>query len=227
MTIPLPEPIFWDPATATGDYAVVEQKAGLFLLRPRQGGSSPGCSRMAQDWPSVSVRIDPRRRCRAQRSFLRPRDGRFGPASLIPATPTIEDLDRDGSAELICVTREGWVWVIGQDALPPAGWPVQLGVGCLAAPALADLDGDGLLEILVGDELGRLHVFRRDGTYLRGWPAKFPGRGELPTIYGAVTVADIDRDGLNDVVVTQARPGLRIQGGTVGSAGLARVHHAF
>ena len=34
MTIPLPEPLVWDLVRATGDYAIVEQEAGLFLLRP-------------------------------------------------------------------------------------------------------------------------------------------------------------------------------------------------
>jgi hypothetical protein len=204
MTIPLPEPLFWDPINSTGDYAVVEQKAGLYLLRPGTGrviaklvtrsldASQPlGANRSEQRPPGPEV-------------LPSPPGWPFQTSDAIPATPLVDDLDRDGSADLVCVTREGWVWVVGADALPPAGWPVRLGVGCQAAPGLADLDGDGLPEILVADLQGSVHALRRDGTYVRGWPARIPGRAGMPAIYGAVVAADLDRDGTIEVIVTQA-----------------------
>jgi hypothetical protein len=204
MTIPLPEPLFWDPISSTGDYAVVEQKAGLFLLRPATGRV---IARLVSQGAEASQPLGENRSDRKETGItLLPSlaGWPFQTGDAIPATPIVGDLDRDGSCEVICVTREGWVWVIGADALPPAGWPIRLGVGCQAAPALADVDGDGLPEIVVGDLLGRVHVLRRDGTYVRGWPVRIPGRADMPAIYGGVTAADLDRDGSPEVIVTQA-----------------------
>ena len=204
MTIPLPDPVFWDPVNAKGDYAVVEQEGGLFLLHPttgrivarlqspRSAGAQPlGLNPTRSETPS-------------SRPLTSPAGWPFRPGGEVSTTPVVDDLDHDGVPEVIFVTRDGWVWVLGPDALPLAGWPVALGVDCHAGAALADLDLDGLPEILVGDAAGRVHVFRRDGTYLKGWPAKIPGDRELPGIYGALAAADLDRDGLIEIVATQA-----------------------
>ena len=159
MTIPLPEPLFWDPVRATGDYAIVDQDAGLFLLRPATGRViahlSPFWTGGAQPLATGNQTIPAERR-----TLSSPAGWPFRPGDEITTTPVVSDLDGDGAAEVVFATRSGWLWVLGRDGLPPAGWPVALGADCHCRPALADLDRDGRPEILVGDAAGQVHALR-------------------------------------------------------------------
>lgn len=206
MTIPLPDPLFWDPVTASGDYAVVEQQEGLFLIRPATGRI---IARLhpPDEREAMPLGTNPGARSKEQPQsgggFTMPDGWPFRPGDEVPSTPVIGDLDGDGTMEIAFVTGSGWVWVVSANGLPPAGWPVYLGVSCMAGIALADLNGDGHPEIIAGDGAGRVHAFLRDGSYLPGWPAQVPGSREIPGIYGAVAAADMDGDGRIEVVVTQ------------------------
>jgi len=208
MTIPLPDPLFWDPVTASGDYAVVDQQHGLYLLRPATGRI---IARLhpPDDAGATSLGMNPPRgrdgdRAAGGQAVSSPDGWPFRPGDEVPCTPVIGDVDGDRIAEVVFATRQGWIWVVSADGLPPAGWPVYLGVPCYAGAALADINGDGLPEILVGDASGRVHAFLRDGSYVPGWPTRIPGECEMLAIYGAVAAADIDRDGRIEVAVTQA-----------------------
>ncbi len=205
MTIPLPDPLFWDPVSATGDYAVVDQQRGLFLIRPKTGRIiarlHPPSEKEAMALGEAGKR-DPYP-VSGTTELSSPDGWPFRPGDEVPCTPAVGDLDGDGQMETVFATRGGWVWVVSSNGLPPAGWPVHLGVPCYAGVALADLNGDGLPEIIAGDASGRVHVFERDGSYLDGWPSKIPGNCQMPGIYGAVAAADIDHDGMIEIVVTQ------------------------
>jgi outer membrane protein assembly factor BamB/tRNA A-37 threonylcarbamoyl transferase component Bud32 len=108
--------------------------------------------------------------------------------------PVFADHDGDGHQELVlgcgaglvCVTAGGRVaWRVG-DA------PVS------AMPVLADLDGDGALEVIAGDVRGRVWcVALADGTLRWRWAPL----DKAQQIEGAVAVADLDGDGVKDVVV--------------------------
>lgn len=203
MTIPLPEPLFWDPVEATGEYTIVEQTAGIFIMRPVTGrviahlrpslsGSAKPLEQGGSDTPTAVT------------TLASPDGWPFLPGDDVTTTPVVTDLDRNGTAEIIFATLSGWVWAVGGDGLPPAGWPVALESNCHSSPALSDLDSDGRPEILVGDDDGKVHALRWDGIPLNDWPAKIPGSPMLPAIYGAVVSGDLDRDGSNEVVVCQA-----------------------
>ncbi len=204
MTIPLPDPLFWDPVSSRGDYAVVEQSAGIFLLQPASGRiiarlhplHGAGAQPLGPDpLPQKDAEGEP---------FVSPPGWPFRPGDEIPSTPVVGDLEDDGIPETIFATRTGWIWALGQDGLPPAGWPVALGTECPGGVALADLNGDGQSEVLVGDAAGVVHALRRDGTSVPGWPARIPGSPELKAIYGSIACADMDGDGRVEIVACQA-----------------------
>jgi hypothetical protein len=207
MTIPLPDPLFWDPVSATGDYAVVEQQEGLYLIRPTTGRVIARMPPPTSGGGTVlgTSPISDRRRTDSNGRDLKIPDGwPFRPGGEVPWTPVIADLDGDGSGETIFATHDGWIWVLSAGGLPPAGWPIYVGVTCEAGICVADMNRDGSPEIIAGDGSGRVHVFRSDGSYLAGWPSRIPGECELPAIEGAVAAADIDQDGEIETVVTQA-----------------------
>jgi hypothetical protein len=102
------------------------------------------------------------------------------------------------------------------DLLP--GFPKTLPSDGASSPALADLNGDNKNEVVFGTSDGIVHAMRPDGSELPGWPVHVDplplhggGRaftsGDVPTdsSYGAIlaspAVADIDHDGVPEVVV--------------------------
>jgi hypothetical protein len=204
MTIPLPDPLFWDPVGSTGDYAVVEQQQGIFLLRPSTG--------------RVIARLQPLQAGGAQQlgaertrgpeqtgnTISIPKGWPFHPGDEIPGTPIIADLDGDGGSETIFATRSGWVWVLGREGLPLGGWPVSIGSSCSGGVCVADLDRDHHAEVLIGDLSGSIHALHADGRSLTDWPIRFPGSAELPAIEGPVVCGDLDGDGAIEIVACQA-----------------------
>lgn len=119
--------------------------------------------------------------------------------------PALADLDGDGVPEILLQTETAIHAWKGNGA-PVPGWPVSLGSSKWlenAAPVVGDLDGDQQPEVVVlalasSNNEGDLMVLRRNGTPLAGFPKHFEGLGS-----GAVpAIADIDRDGRNELIVT-------------------------
>ncbi|MFD1871472.1 FG-GAP-like repeat-containing protein [Hymenobacter bucti] len=139
------------------------------------------------------------------------------------STPAMGDIDGDGLVELIQGQGDGTILVFEQTAAKAetfgAGTLLKnadgttLDVGSFAKPTLADLDGDGLLELLVGEDTG--NILRYEQTAATGTgalaftkttlftnpfgaaTASVPNGGSYPR----PTVADLDNNGLLDVLV--------------------------
>ncbi|MDM7917319.1 MAG: VCBS repeat-containing protein, partial [Candidatus Eisenbacteria bacterium] len=207
MTIPLPDPVFWDPSTSRENYVVVEQGGSLHLIRAKTGQVIGRFERKTHgEGIPLGLQLPEQiRKMAGDAPSLPPvRGWPFHPGGAVERTPLLVDLDGDCIAEVLFATPDGWLWALGPDALVLAGWPVPLGAACDAALGAADLDRDGYPEVLAGDVEGKVHALRRDGTSLEGWPARVPGTTALPAISGAVTAADLDGDGWTEVIVTQA-----------------------
>ncbi len=122
------------------------------------------------------------------------------------SAPALADLDSDGIPEIIAQTDTAVnVWKGNGDAL--SGWPQAVGQNWLenTSPVVGDIDGDGQPEIVVlalspAGNAGQLLAFRPDGTAHPSFPKVLPlvGAGAVPAI------ADIDRDGRNEIIVTGA-----------------------
>jgi Subtilase family len=102
-----------------------------------------------------------------------------------------DDLDGDGSVEIVAAGTEGRLYVFEPDGSRRPGFPVTTNPafsvpgdrnqlndsdrGIYAAPTLADLDpapGDGRLEILVAALDGYLYVWNSDGSPRGGFPVR-------------------------------------------------------
>jgi subtilisin family serine protease len=120
------------------------------------------------------------------------------------AAPTLADLDRDGTTEVLIAWND-LVHAFAPDGSEAPGWPQRVanagtGQAIVAdtGPSAADLDGDGRLEVVVSTR-DQVYVFRHDGSLVPGWPRPFPA------VNGAdCTLADLDGDGRREIVFTQS-----------------------
>jgi hypothetical protein len=153
----------------------------------------------------------------------------LGPVAVtrIESGITIGDLDRNGTLEVVVATaalgpsKVGAIVVLtyvgGSDPLSlMPGWPRfscdELGNpanfslpdgfpdGFISTPAVGDLDGDGDLEIAIGGLDRRLHAWHHNGVTVAGWPIDRT-RNYWRDSYSSPALADIDRDGLLEVII--------------------------
>jgi hypothetical protein len=139
------------------------------------------------------------------------------------STPTMGDIDGDRLLEIMQGNGDGTITVFEQTAANSATFGAgtllknsdgtTLDVGNYAKPTLADLDGDGLLELLVGEDTGTVLRYEQTATTGSGALAftkttlfanpfgtattGAPNGGSYPR----PTVADLDNNGLLDVLV--------------------------
>jgi hypothetical protein len=136
-------------------------------------------------------------------------------------TPTLGDLDGDGDLDLLVGESSGYVNFFRNDggASAPRFTLVTdsldaIRPGRRSAPALADLDGDGDLDLLLGTDGGDVVLYQNVGTrsahrFVReaGFVLRVPG-------YASPAVADLDGDGVADLMIGTAGGGAMYFSGT-------------
>jgi len=131
------------------------------------------------------------------------------PGQTVWSTPAVSDLNGDGSPDIVVgtgnyypsssTTQRVYAFTArtGRD-LP--GWPTGTFGQVSGGPAIVDLDGDGTREVAFASEGGRATVRNRSGStkWTRCW-----GQGGCSdaSFHGGVSVADLDGDGVQDVVM--------------------------
>lgn len=122
----------------------------------------------------------------------------------LKSMPVVGDVDGDGLKEVVAVTTDGTLFVWGPTGVLKPGWPRAITyttdwgtMGAWLSLSLADVDRNGVLDIVATDgaQTG-VHVLKGNGSYLPGWPVALGGAINTPA-----TVADLNKDGKNEVVV--------------------------
>ncbi|MCA9710931.1 MAG: VCBS repeat-containing protein, partial [Myxococcales bacterium] len=117
------------------------------------------------------------------------------------ASPTLGDVDGDGTAELVVATWEdpGEVHVLDAQTLEPK-WRQELGpYGSFGAPHVGDVDGDGHAEVVVATLGGEVVCLSESGE--RRWATNVGGRLNFQP-----TVAELYGDGTRQILVTPHLP---------------------
>ncbi len=105
--------------------------------------------------------------------------------------------------------KPGWPFVMPDDMGAGDGGRQPDGVrdGISAAPTLGDIDGDDDLEIITMAFDRRIRAFHHDGSVVDGWPIQRES-GDIILRGGesSAAIADIDGDGLNEVIIGTNSP---------------------
>jgi hypothetical protein len=153
------------------------------------------------------------------------------PLQTVWSTPAVADIDLDGWLDVVVGTGThfpdpGGRWVDAFTArtgrsLP--GWPASVAGRAMTSPALGQLDGDPALEVVAGAEGGFIHALDTDGRELwRSCESGHPqGCFEGYSTHGGVAIADVDDDGLQEVVAAFDHE-LRVHDGRTGRTEAAR-----
>jgi hypothetical protein len=127
------------------------------------------------------------------------------------ASPVVQDLDGDGSNELIAGYYSLFVYDSAGELIAEAAD----GNGRIYAPhVVADLEGDGVTDIVFGND-NEVFAYSYSGGQLMlksGWPVDTTTGGEAPEVRG-MSAADLDGDGSIEVVVSTTQTASTEDGG--------------
>jgi len=126
------------------------------------------------------------------------------------------DLDSDHILEVIGVS-DGHINAFHYDGQPVAGWPVSYvggmsGTEGTGEPSLlaGDIDGDGCNEIIFCSHVNdtcRIYAWNGDGSLVSGFPFEGENHGIRFVQNGAMALADMDGDGLFELVCITSEDG--------------------
>jgi hypothetical protein len=141
----------------------------------------------------------------------------------LPSSPAAADLDGDGTPEIIAASwSDSSVAVFGANGSIRPGWPRKGGAPFWSCPVVGDIDGDGELEIVIGSNGTRVYAWNADGSEVLDGDANPATNGvyyvPLGTVFSSPAIADLDRDGIREIVFgTSAGRVYALHGGTVAS----------
>ena len=126
-------------------------------------------------------------------------------------SPGLSDLNGDGALDFVFGTAAGPLHYYENNGTPtiPA-WQENttlfggvIDVGGASNPVFFDFDDDGDLDLVSGSQLGNIKYYQNVGTaYAPAWAENSSYFASIDhSIYSAITLGDVDDDGLPDVIV--------------------------
>ena len=126
-------------------------------------------------------------------------------------SPDLVDLDGDGDFDLIFGTADGPLKYYVNNGTPSSPqWQENtnlfggvIDAGGASSPVLFDFDGDGDLDLICGTQLGDIKFYKNIGNpYAPAWQEDSSYFSSIDhSIYSAITLGDVDADGLPDAIV--------------------------
>ena len=112
-------------------------------------------------------------------------------------TPVVEDVDNNGTCEIIVNKRETReVWVYKGDGTVYPGWPQPINHVPASSAAVGDITGDGVPEI-VAESYSSLYAWHNNGDSIVGFPFNMP-YGDVNS-YSSPVLADVDNDNIREI----------------------------
>ncbi len=137
---------------------------------------------------------------------------RSTPGQTVWSSPAVADINGDKLADIIVGTGANWGEPAGRrvDAFTAKtranlpGWPVSVDGRVVASPAIGDVNGDGKLDVTFASDGGWVYAYTHTGRRL--WrQCNATTASSCKTGYstkGGTVIADIDADGVQEVVST-------------------------
>lgn len=133
------------------------------------------------------------------------------PGQTVWSTPAVQDLNGDGRSDIVvgtgnyygqsAATRRVYAFTAATgDALP--GWPITTWGQVSNGPVVGDVDRDGKNEVAFASEGDQVYVRNRNGTPRWNKCSRIGGCVGSSNIHSSVSMADLDGDGVQEVLAT-------------------------
>jgi subtilisin family serine protease len=130
--------------------------------------------------------------------------------SAIVGSLSMADINNDGLLEFACSLQNNTIFVFNQNGNPI--WSLPAGGTLRTSPIIASLGLNATKQIITATQTGNLFVLNSDGTYYPNFPAAVGG-----AVLGPPTVADLNGDGLLEILVATLNGNLCAISSTTGT----------